>query len=51
VAFRMLVRRYVNAIGQVHADTGLYFELEFKGLGSTGTRTENFLRRAILGYE
>ena len=51
VAWRVLVRRYVNAIGQLHADTGLYFEIEFKGLGSTGSRTENFLRRAILGYE
>ena len=51
VAVRVLVRRYINAIGQLHPDTGLYFELEFKGLGSTGSRTENFLRRAILGYE
>jgi len=51
VAMRVLVRRYVNAIGQLHADTGVFFELEFKGLGSTGSRTENFLRRAILGYE
>ena len=51
VALRVLARHYINAIGQVHADTGLYFEVEFKGLGSTGTRTENFLRRAILGYE
>ena len=51
VAMRVLARRYVNSIGQLHADTGLYFEIEFKGLGSTGTRTENFLRRAILGYQ
>jgi LPS-assembly protein len=51
VAMRVLLRRYVNSIGQLHADTGIYFELEFKGLGGTGTRTENFLRRAILGYD
>jgi LPS-assembly protein len=51
VALRVLVRRYISSIGQVHPNTGLYFELEFKGLGGTGTRTENFLRRAILGYE
>jgi LPS-assembly protein len=51
VALRVLARRYINSIGQLHADTGLYFEIEFKGLGSSGTRTENFLRRAILGYE
>jgi LPS-assembly protein len=51
VALRVLVRRYITSIGQVHPNTGVYFELEFKGLGATGTRTENFLRRAILGYE
>ncbi len=51
VAMRVLLRRYINAIGQVKPNTGLYFEIEFKGLGSTGQRTENFLRRAILGYE
>jgi len=31
-------------------DTGVYCELEFKGIGATGTRTENYLRRAMLGY-
>jgi LPS-assembly protein len=51
VALRVVARRYINAIGQVHASNGLYFELEFKGLGNTGTRTGDFLRRAILGYE
>ena len=49
VAMRFVLRRYVNAIGEVNTNTGVYFELEFKGLGNTGTRTENFLRRAILG--
>ena len=48
---RVLVRRYINVIGQIKANTGLYFEVEFKGLAASGTRTENFLRRAILGYE
>ena len=51
VAMRILVRRYINAIGQVHPNNGVYFELEFKGLGSTGSRAEDFLRRAILGYQ
>lgn len=51
VAVRLLARRYINSISQVKADTGVYVEVEFKGLGSTGTRTENFLRRAILGYQ
>ena len=51
VSFRVLLRRYINAIGQIKPNTGLYFEIEFKGLGGTGHRAENFLRRAILGYE
>ncbi len=51
VALRVLVRRYINVIGQVRPNNGLYFEIEFKGLGNTGSRTENFLRRAILGYQ
>jgi len=51
VAMRVLVRRYINVIGQLKPSNGIYFELEFKGLGNTGTRTENFLRRAVLGYQ
>jgi LPS-assembly protein len=51
VSMRVLLRRYINAIGQIKPNTGLYFEIEFKGLGGTGHRAENFLRRAILGYE
>ena len=50
VAMRMLVRHYVNIVGAATADTALYFEVEFKGVGSSGTRTENYLRRAMLGY-
>jgi LPS-assembly protein len=50
VALRMLVRHYVNLVGSSTADTALYFELEFKGVGGTGNRTENYLRRAMLGY-
>src|SRR5262249_54456367 len=42
VAVRMLVRHYVNVVGSAHADTALYLELEFKGIGGTGTRTENY---------
>lgn len=50
VALRALVRHFVNIAGANTTDTALYFELEFKGVGSTGTRTENYLRRAMLGY-
>jgi len=29
----------------------VYFELEFKGIGSLGQQTDSFLRRGILGYQ
>lgn len=49
IAFRVLGRRYVhNAQGE--SSNGIYFEVEFKGLGAFGQKTDNFLRRAILGY-
>lgn len=51
VAARVLVRHYVNIVGASTADTAVYFELEFKGIGNTGTRTQNYLRRTMLGYE
>jgi LPS-assembly protein len=50
VAARFLVRHYVNVVGASTADTAVYFEIEFKGVGSSGTRTENYLRRTMLGY-
>ena len=51
VAMRMLVRHFVNVVGASKADNALYFELEFKGMGSSGTRTQSYLRRSILGYQ
>ncbi|MEO8673585.1 MAG: LPS assembly protein LptD [Tahibacter sp.] len=50
VAWRLLARHYVrNAEGK--ANNALYFELEFKGMGAIGQKTDDFLRRAILGYQ
>ena len=48
-AFRVLGRHYVR---NVEGDTSnaLFLELELKGIGAIGRRTENFLQRAILGY-
>ena len=47
-AVRLLARRYVrNFEGELN--TGLMLELELKGLGSLGRRTEDFLSRAMLG--
>ena len=53
VSMRTLIRHYVNIVSYLpnnKADTGLYFEVEFHGLGATGQRTENYLRRTMLGY-
>lgn len=48
-SLRLLGRHYVR---NVQGDTAnaLFVELELKGLGSLGRRSEDFLRRAILGY-
>jgi LPS-assembly protein len=47
-AVRLLARRYVrNFEGELN--NGLMLELELKGLGSLGRRTEDFLSRAMLG--
>jgi len=49
VTWRVLARHYLrNAEGK--ADNALYFEIEFKGLGTLGQGTDDYLRRAILGY-
>ncbi|HET9031552.1 MAG TPA: LPS assembly protein LptD [Dokdonella sp.] len=49
VAWRLLARRYVHNIDR-DMTNALYFEVEFKGVGSIGQKTGDFLRRAILGY-
>ncbi|HNR92135.1 MAG TPA: LPS assembly protein LptD [Dokdonella sp.] len=49
-AWRVLGRRYVHNI-EGDATNALYFEVEFKGIGSIGQKTGDFLRRAILGYQ
>ena len=50
VAWRVIARHWVhNAEGDV--DNAIYFEIEFKGVGSFGQKTDDFLRRGILGYQ
>jgi LPS-assembly protein len=50
IAWRLVARHWVrNAEGET--DNALYFELEFKGVGSVGQKTDSFLRRGILGYQ
>ncbi|HWT14168.1 MAG TPA: LPS assembly protein LptD [Patescibacteria group bacterium] len=47
-AVRVLARRYVRNF-EGESNNGLMLELELKGLGSLGRRTEDFLSRAMLG--
>lgn len=50
LAVRTVVRRYVrDRSGDLN--TGLMLEVELKGLGSAGQKSERVLRRAILGYD
>ncbi|MEP6940018.1 MAG: LPS assembly protein LptD, partial [Rudaea sp.] len=59
VAARIVERRFINDVTYGLNNTllnakptnVLFFEIEFKGIGSSGQRTENFLRRAMLGYQ
>ncbi len=50
VTWRVLARHWVRDV-QGRSDNALYFELELKGIGSIGQKTDSFLRRAILGYQ
>jgi len=49
VAWRVIARRWIHDTAGEY-DTALYFEIEFKGVGSIGQDTGDFLRRGILGY-
>jgi LPS-assembly protein len=59
VAARVLLRHYLNDVTYIgnniatnaKPDNALFFEVEFKGIGASGTRTENYLRSAILGHQ
>ncbi|MEP7096528.1 MAG: LPS assembly protein LptD [Dokdonella sp.] len=50
LAWRVIARHWINNIEGV-ADNAVYFEVEFKGVGSVGQKTDSFLRRGILGYQ
>ncbi|MGN6520553.1 MAG: LPS assembly protein LptD, partial [Dokdonella sp.] len=50
LSWRVIARHWIrSASGE--ADNAIYFELEFKGVGSIGQQTDSFLRRGILGYQ
>jgi LPS-assembly protein len=49
LAARLLHRHYVRNIDG-NTNTSLYLELELKGLSTLGRKSEELLRRGILGY-
>ncbi len=49
-ALRTVVRRYLNSVEGTHL-TGIFLQLELKGLGSLGQKTRSFLQQQIPGYD
>lgn len=47
---RFVARRWVQSVDS-EFDTGVFFEIEFKGLGSVGDDVTGFLETGILGYD
>ena len=45
-----MARRWVHDVNSSY-DTGVFFELELKGLGSFGDDVTSFLETGILGYD
>lgn len=50
LTWRVIARHWINSI-EGAADNAVYVEVEFKGVGSVGQKTDTFLRRGILGYQ
>jgi LPS-assembly protein len=50
-ATRLVVRDYVNDVSDDDRNLAVFFQLELKGLGNFGQKTETLLERSILGYD
>jgi len=48
---RFVFRDYINNIASDDRNTAFYVEIQLKGLGSFGDRTDNLLQRSIVGYD
>ncbi len=49
-ATRLVARNYVNDASDDDRNLAIFFQLELKGLGNFGQKTETLLERSILGY-
>lgn len=50
IAWRVIARHWISDANG-NSDNAIYFEFDFKGIGSVGQKTDGFLRRGILGYQ
>jgi LPS-assembly protein len=50
ITWRAIARHWIRDV-EGDTDNAIYFEIEFKGIGSVGQKTDTFLRRGILGYQ
>lgn len=50
-ATRLAVRNYVNDAGDDDRNLSIYLQVELKGLGSFGKKSDSLLQRSIRGYE
>jgi LPS-assembly protein len=50
LVWRVIARHWIANV-EGNTDNAIYFEVEFKGIGSVGQKTDTFLRRGILGYQ
>lgn len=48
---RFVFRDYINNIQSDERNTAFYVEVQLKGLGSFGNKTDSLLQRSIVGYE
>ena len=49
-ATRLVARNYINDADDDDRNLAIFFQLELKGLGDFGEKTEKLLERSILGY-
>lgn len=50
-ATRFVFRDYINDINSDDRNTAFFIEIQLKGLGSFGNKTDNLLQESIIGYE
>ncbi|PHS69173.1 MAG: organic solvent tolerance protein [Methylophaga sp.] len=49
-AARVVARNYINDVTDNDRNFAIFFQIELKGLGNFGQKTEDLLERSILGY-